>query len=172
MLEAAKIDLSRSGSGPGSGLKPVLSGILWALSSTALLTLGFLAWVYISFRLATSGADEASIQSTRTALGVYARLVLLKGLLPQLLLALLAWPVLDRLFSLRDRGRKSVAAGLLACAALAAAVVIPTLLTSSLLDLPAVKFKDAWNFVQTYLEMTIGVSAALLLPRLLRRPPS
>jgi hypothetical protein len=103
------------------------------------------------------------------ALRIYATLVLLKGLLPQLLLALLLWPVLDRLLSLRDRGRKGVAAGLVACAALAAAVVAPTLLTSSLLGLPPVKFRDAWNFVQTFLEMTIGVSAALLLPRLLGR---
>ena len=147
--------------------RPVRVGLLWGLSSALLLTFGFLALMYVVNRLAQAQTDPATVRQTQLALVIYARVVLLKGLLPQLAIALALWPVLDRLFAFQRRGRMGLVAGLTLSALLAALIVAPTLLPLNLDSLPAVKFRSVGNFVASVLEMTAAVATATLLPRLL-----
>jgi hypothetical protein len=141
------------------------SGLLWAFCAGLLLTFGFLGMVYVATLLAQARSDPASVREMQVALVIYARVVLVKGLLPQLLIALALWPALDRLFSFGSRGRWGEVLGLSGSALLAALIVAPTLLPLDLDLLPAVKFRSAGNFVVSVLEMTAAVAAATLLPR-------
>lgn len=141
-------------------------GALWFGSAALLLVLGFLAVVYAgALSLELRGGSE-SVGEAQSALVIYARMVLLKGLLPQLLLALLLWSVLDRRFGFRRRGRLGLALGVTLCALLAGAVVAPLLLPLHLPPLARVKFTGPGNVVATVLEMTAAVASALLLPQL------
>jgi hypothetical protein len=144
-----------------------LRAALWVSSASLLLAVGFLGLVYAVSVLARARSEPASVRGMQTALVIYARVVLVKGLLPQLLLTLALWPALDRLLSLRRRGRLGVVAGVASAAALAALVVAPTLLTAALPGLPAVRFQGPVNFVETVVEMTLAVASACLVPRLL-----
>jgi hypothetical protein len=130
-----------------------------------LLTVGFLLFVYAATLLAQTQLDEGSAGTMQIGLSIYARVVLLKGLLPQLLLALLLWPLLDRIFSLQRWGKRGLVLGLAASAALALFFVIPGLLMLDFKELPAVKFRSSANLIVSALEMTAAVTVALLLPR-------
>jgi hypothetical protein len=111
-----------------------------------LLAGGFLAYVF-AFALLAAGE---SVRETQTALMIYARTVLIKGLLPQLLLTLALLALALRFF----RGRTTLA--VIACALVAGLGVAAALLPLDLPRLPAVKYKGAWNFTATVLEMTAG----------------
>jgi len=130
-----------------------------ALLSALLLTAGFLGSVF----LATLWIDPASTRETQIALAIYARVVLVKGLLPQLALALLLGAVLGRVPRLAGRGGRALLRAALA-AGLAALVVAPTLMPLDLPTLPAVKFRGPGNFAATVLEMSAAVALALVLP--------
>jgi uncharacterized membrane protein len=130
------------------------------LLSALLLCAGFLAFV----ALASLRIEPDAVREGQVALVIYARVVLVKGLLPQLALALLLGPAIARIPALAGaRGAPSAARAILA-AGVAALVVAATLMPLDLPSLPAVKFRGPGNFVATALEMTGAVAAALWIP--------
>lgn len=134
-----------------------------ALLSFALLTAGFLGGVF----LATFWIDPESTRKTQIALAIYARVVLVKGLLPQLALALVLGAALDRAPRLAGGGVGRKALRALLAAGLSALAVAPTLMPLDLPTLPAVKFRGPGNFAASVLEMTAAVATALLLAEFL-----
>lgn len=154
---------------PSSVKRPLRAGLLWVSSAALLLTTGFLAYVVVAARIAIAGAEADAVRSTQMAFFVYAKLVLAKGLLPQLLLTFGIWGLADHFLALGARGKIRLSLAIVGASALAAAVVIPTMLTADIMDLPAVKFRDAWNLVQTFSEMTVAVAASVLLTRWIGR---
>lgn len=154
--------MTEDAAGPG---RSWLGGARWALAATGLLAAGFLAYVYLASLVAAGHLEQAETARTQRALVMYARVVLVKGLLPQLWIALALWPVLGRALARRLRGRAGEALGLLACATLAGLVVLPTLLVADLPGLPAVRFRDLGNAAATLAETTAAVAAALWLAR-------
>ncbi len=157
---------------------PLAWELLFALVSTLLLSLGFLGYVYLASVVASHNLVEAqAIGRMQEVLVVYARTLLVKGLLPQLAIALLLWVPLDRLLSSRLISSRApgglskliLIVGIFVCAAVGNAIVVPTLLLVEHPGMPAVKFTGTWNVVRTFLEMTSAVAAAALLPRLLHR---
>ena len=142
----------------------LVPGLVWLASATLLLAGGFLLFAYAAARLAGGAGAEA-----RTALAIWAQVVLVKGLLPQLWLCLALWPVCDRLLGLRARGRVGLAAGLAIAALVAGVPVAAWLLTLELPRLPAVVFRGPGNFAATVLEMSVPVWLAGLLPALVLR---
>lgn len=144
---------------------PRASDIGWAVVSSLLLAGGFLGYVYLASRVAQRNLDSDSVQTMQTAFVIYARTVLVKGLLPQLLLSLGLFRVLDFFFSIRGRGRTRLILGLVVSALVAAVIIAPTLMVANFPHLPAVKFRDTTNFVVTCLEMTAAVSAATIVSK-------
>jgi hypothetical protein len=146
--------------------RAVLAGLVWWASASLLLCVGFLAVVYAVSLQAVAAAEPESVRQVQLGLVIYARVVLLKGLLPQLLLALGLFALLDRAFALGARGSLAVAAGVVVAAAAASLVVAPTLLRLELPALPPVRYRGPWNFLRTCAEMTAAVAVAALIPRL------
>jgi len=145
--------------------RPWRDGALWALAATGLLAAGFLFYVYLASLVAAGHLEDPQTARTQHALVIYARVMLVKGLLPQLWIALALWPVLGRRLLRRLGGRLGEGVGLLACAALAGLVVLPTLLLADLPGLPAVRFRDLGNALATLAETSAAVVAALWLAR-------
>jgi hypothetical protein len=143
----------------------LLRGLVQVASAHLLLVVGFFALVWASGRLAES-------EETLRALTVWARVVLVKGLLPQLWLSLVLWPLLRRLPGLSGAGVRealAIALGVL----LAGVLVASLLMTRPAPGYPAVVFRGPGNFVATVLEMSVAVATAIGLPRwwLARRGP-
>jgi hypothetical protein len=95
---------------------------------------------------------------------ICARIVLIKGLLPQLLFTLMLLGAFERYAPV-----VSVAIAAIPCALIAGVAVAALLLPASLPKLPAVQYEGTWNFVATVLQMTAVVTVATLAPRLLLR---
>ena len=146
----------------------VLGSLAWLASSALLLCVGVIGSMYAAIRLARGDPD--ALRKTQFALVVYTQVVLLKGLLPQLLLAWAVWPLVERSFSLRSRGRRAVALGLVAAAALASLPAAALLLPAPLFGLSPVRYSGALNLLETCAEMTLAVALALAIPRLLVAP--
>jgi hypothetical protein len=125
--------------------------------------LGFAVFVAIGARLA--GGDVEAVERTRQTLAVYAAVVLLKGLLPQWLLTLILYRIAAPRFQL-ERSRRRMAVGVGLCALGAGGIVAALLLPSPLPGWPAaVVYRDAANFLATWLELSVAVSLAGWLPR-------
>ena len=136
--------------------------LVWSAAAAVLLSCGFLFFVFLASRLASGDAD--AVDETRRALVVYARIVWLKGLLPQLAVCLLLFLAAERPFRLSASGRPRVGAALFGCALLAGAVALP-LLTVDAPGWPGVVFQGPGNVVATLLEMSAAVTAAAWLAR-------
>lgn len=140
--------------------------LLWAIASGLLLAVGLLLYVAFAYRIGRPD-EAAAARELRGALTVYAEFVLYKGLLPQLLVTLTLYPLLDRIFDLKIRGRLAIAAGVASCAALAGLLVATTLMRTEIFDLPAAVYTGPANFTLTVLQLTAAVTAAMLIPRFL-----
>jgi hypothetical protein len=138
--------------------------------SSLLLVGGFAAYVAIAYA-ARRPADPEAAREMRQALEIYFRVVTVKGLLPQLWIALPLGALLERLFPARARGRGGPAVLLAVAAALAGLLVASTLLRADIPGSPRVVFTGPSNFARTWLEMSAAVTAAALLPRLAGRAP-
>lgn len=141
--------------------------VAWILASTALLVVCFLGYVYVASLVAGSRAPEEDVRKLQTALALYARIVLLKGLLPATAISFLLWLGIDRLMPLRKRSigvRLLVTAG---CTGLASLAVAATLMPNPWLELPAVRFTGVSNFVATTLQLAGGIGAAMIVSRVL-----
>lgn len=140
-------------------MSPTLRGLLWALASCLLLLLGFGAAVLGVYALGVwLGAPGAGSAPNVTMLAVYFRVVLFKGLLPQLLLALALWPLLRR--GLPGLARRAPAAGLALAALAAYAVVAPLLLSVELPGWPALQMRSSFHHLSTALLSLAAVVAA------------
>jgi hypothetical protein len=146
--------------------------LLWWACASALLAGGFVLYLLLGFAIARP-ADAAAARELRAALTIYGKVVLFKGLLPQLWLALVLAGLLERRF-LRARGRAGLAVLLALSAGLAGLPVAATLLRADLPWLPRAVFTGPLDFAMTWLQMSAAVVAAALLPRLAwptLRPP-
>jgi hypothetical protein len=144
-----------------------VSGLVWWASASLLLCVGFLALVYAASLAAVARSEPEAVRQTQLSLVIYARVVLVKGLLPQLLVTLGLFALLDRACALSARGRRGVVAGVVGAAAAASLLVAPTLLPLALPALPSVSYRGPGNFLRTCAEMTAAVALAALVPRLL-----
>jgi hypothetical protein len=142
-----------------------LGGPAWALCAAVLLSAGFLGSVHAGTAIALAHAKPEALLQVQTAFVVYARVVLVKGLLPALLVALLLWPLLDRGGRFSGRGRAGLALGLAIAAMLASVAIAAALLPLTLPGLPPVTFTGALNFARTCAEMTGAVMLAAWIPR-------
>ncbi|MGH0030717.1 MAG: hypothetical protein ACQGVC_13060 [Myxococcota bacterium] len=135
---------------------------LWAVCAGLLLLVVFAGYVAVVARLAPGDAE--TVERTRQGLALYAGIVLLKGLLPQLVATFVLYAVLaPRLDFERSRGR--VVLGVVGCAAAAGLLAAGLLLPLELPGLPSVRYRGVGNFAATALELTAGVSLACLAAR-------
>lgn len=148
---------------PAAPARRPLALLLWGALAAVLLTTAFLAYVALAAQLVAG--DGATVRRTQGALILYARVVLAKGLLPQLAIVLALWPLADRWLDLESRGARGVVAGLLGLSAVGAVAVLPILATEWP-GLPAVKLSGVLQALRTVAEMTAGVAAAALVPKL------
>jgi len=162
---------SRAGDGPLS----LGRSVLWLLLSTAilLLGLGLLVAAMYGIVLVRGGLEEGQLGVQQAAALLYFRVVLLKGLLPQLALTLALWPALSKLLPFARRSRAGLSAGLAIAAALAWAIVAPLVLSTSWPFGPPLRMRGLSDKLGTALLMTAAVATAAALPRLRAlRPPS
>jgi hypothetical protein len=141
--------------------------LLLLTSGGALLMVGLYA-----LGLAT-GAWKVPAEA-KLVLTIYYKVVVVKGLAPQLLLSLLIWPLLRKLRSAEDAGRLRLWLELLAAAALAFCVVAPLLLSVDFEHWPALSMPGWGSRLANLVMMSIAVAAAAWLPHalLFSRPPS
>jgi general secretion pathway protein C len=149
--------------------REALRALLWLVAAAVLLTAGFLAWLLISAYLAGRSLDPAETARLQLALVLYARVVLFKGLLPQLVLAFALWPLAERVFALERRGWLGAAAGMIAASAVASVAIAGLLLPSNAWGLAAVRYPGLARYVQTCAEMTAAAAAALMVSSWLLR---
>jgi len=141
---------------------------LWLVSSSVLLLAGFASIVTAMFflGLATGSIAPEKAKTVQTIMVTYFRVVFVKGLLPQLLLALAFWPALRRLCPWAERSRSGMAVGLALAAGLAYAIVAPLLLTVEYAGWPALQMRSLYHHVGSASLMTGAVVLAGLVARL------
>ena len=143
----------------------VLFGVTWAVSAAALLIVGFAAVVAASASIAIARAAPGAAAGLSGAFTLYAGVVLLKGLLPALALALLLWALLAGVAQLRDRRGIALAGALLFAATLGSVAAAGLLMPVPIRRLGAVHFTGAGNFARTCVEMALPVALAAWLTR-------
>jgi hypothetical protein len=133
--------------------------------ATLLLAGGFALYLVFAYTLKRPAASSPEAAELRQALEVYGRLVILRGLLPQLWLTLPLAAGLERIAPgfARSGARRTLALAIAAGAA--GLLVASTLLRLQLPGAPRVVFTGPLNFAFTWLEMTAGVVAAVLAAR-------
>ncbi|HVN36889.1 MAG TPA: hypothetical protein VMW19_01790 [Myxococcota bacterium] len=135
--------------------------LLRVACSSLLLVGGFALYLLVVYRLKRP-PDPRAAQELRVALQVYGRLLAIRGLLPQLWIALPLAALLRR-FS-RDGGRAALVVSLAFAAGVAGLIVAAILLPANLPGAPRVVFTGPGNFAATWLEMSAAVLVAALLP--------
>lgn len=116
--------------------------------------------------LATGSIPPERAEAFQMIMKTYFRVVFVKGLLPQLILALAFWPALRRLWPWAERSRSGMVAGLALAAGVAYAVVAPLLLTAVFPDWPALQMRGLYHHVGSGSLMIGGVVFASLVARL------
>jgi hypothetical protein len=144
--------------------------LLWGACSSLLLVVGFALYLLLVYALKRP-ADPEAANELRQALEIYGRLVSVRGLLPQLWIALLLSALLERAFPSQTRSRVGLAVAVAVAAGLAGLLVASTLLPMEVRGTARVVYTGTWNFVATWLELSAGVTAAALLPRWLGPSP-
>ena len=142
----------------------VRTAALWLCCSALLLSAGFLAVVALGLEIATARSEPAAAASLQAIFGVYASVVLIKGLLPALALTLALWAGLDHRWQISLRGARVTALAVLVAAALGSVIAAATLLPLRVPGLPAVHFNGIGNFLRTCAEMAGPVALAAWLP--------
>jgi hypothetical protein len=140
--------------------------LLRLIGSSLLLVGGFVLYLTLVYTWKRPADPEAALK-LRQSLEVYGRLLAVRGLLPQLWIALPLAALLRRLFPGRASTRAGFAGLLAVAAGLAGALVVGLLLPANLPGAPRVVYTGPLNVALTWLEMTAAVLAAALLPRLL-----
>ncbi|HXK25895.1 MAG TPA: hypothetical protein VMS55_24730 [Myxococcota bacterium] len=135
--------------------------LLRGVCSSLLLLGGFLLYLLVVYRW-KSPPDPKAAQELRQALQVYGRLLVIRGLLPQLWIALPLGALLARFFP-RAGGRAAHALRLAFATGVAGLLVAAILLPANLPGAPRVVFTGPGNFVATWLEMSAAVFVAALL---------
>jgi hypothetical protein len=143
--------------------------LLRGVCSSLLLVGGFALYLVVAYRWKRS-PDPHAAQELRQALQVYGRLLVTRGLLPQLWIALPLAALFARGFS-RGGGRAALALPLALATGLAGLLVAAILLPANLPGAPRVVFTGPGNFAATWLEMSVAVLLAALLPRWLWPDP-
>ena len=149
----------------------------WGLLAALLVSFGFAAWLLATGLVLGADADPDRAQRLHTALTVYGLVVLTKGLLPAVGLAVVLFALLDRGGLASRHGRRGVVVAIAAASGLASAVVVGLLLPSSFAGLPAARYRGPGHGVQSAAELALAVALALgiaraLLGRLGTRPAS
>lgn len=135
--------------------------LLWGIVSSALLFLGFAVLVLCMYLAGSAGAaPDLRTEANRLMVGIYFRVVFFKGLLPQLWLALAAWPLLRRAWPDLERGGMRRLAGLGVAALLAYALVAPLLLSADWPGWPALQMRNSSHQIGTALGCVVGVVLA------------
>jgi len=141
---------------------------LWWVLASALLAGGLALYLLLAFALQRP-AEPAAAEELRTALTLYGRLVLVKGVLPQLWIALALATLLEHRAPALARSRARLAALFGACAGVAGLLIASTLLRADIPGSPRAVFTGPLNFARTWLEMSAAVTGAMWLPRALWR---
>ena len=142
--------------------------VLWGAAAAALLALGFgLAMSAGLVAMLGSGAldDPDLATTTRTGFAVYFLVILLEGLIPQIVLVLMAWPLVTRRFPECHKSWRGLAFAVIPLASIAAVLATHGVLAIPKDPLPHVAIRGAANHIATYFFMTTATSAALLLAR-------
>jgi hypothetical protein len=138
--------------------------LLRAACASLLLAGGFAAYLVVAYLLKRPPDPEAA-RELRQALELYGQLLIGRGLLPQLWIALPLAALLARAFPAWTRSRAGTVGALAFAAGLAGLLVAATLLRAELPGEPRVVFTGPGNFLATWLEMSAGVIAAAWLAR-------
>jgi len=139
--------------------------LLWGVVSTLLLVGGLALYLVVAYTLRRP-ADPDAARELRQALEIYARVVVVKGLLPSLWIAVPLGALLERLFPARARSRRGLAALLALAAGLAGLLVVATVFRAAIPGLPRIVLSGPAHVARTWLELSAAVTAAMLLPRL------
>lgn len=142
--------------------------LLRGVCSSLLLVGGFALYLLVAYRWKRP-PDPQAAQELRQALQVYGRLLVVRGLLPQLWIALPLAALLARGFP--RGGGAALALPLALATGLAGLLVAVVLLPANLPGAPRVVFTGPANFAATWLEMSAAVLVAALLPRWLWPDP-
>ena len=157
----------------GRSLYFVRAAGVWLLrlgASALLLAAGFGLLLALVYGWVTTVGDVPAERAQILQLGLlaYFRLIFVKGLLPQLVLAVVLWPPLAYLRPTWDAAAGRRLLGLALAAGAAYAVVAPSLLTVDFAGWPALQMQRGADHVTTALLMTGAVSVAAWLPTLRR----
>ena len=150
-----------------------MRALRWLAASSLLLAAGFAGVVLVGLQLAleTGILDPAQRAPARVAATTYYRVVLVKGLLPQLGLVIAAALALERRGALHRGVGWRAPALLAASAAVAYALAGPWLLASALPGWPALQMPTLGEKLATGLLMVAAVTAAALAGRRLAGAP-
>ena len=159
-LKRATSSADRAGATGGT-----IRNLLWVAISALLLSLVFGGYVLMMILLASSQVEPEKVRETQTAFIVYAKLIFLKGLWPQLAVTFCLFGLLQAFANLLARGWRYWTGGVVFSAMAAAALIILTLLTSDAMALPAVKLRGTGDFLSILFEMTTGLSLAIIVSR-------
>lgn len=151
---------------------PAVRSLLALACAIALLIAGAQGLIHLLAWLGTSLGSFGPDSDPLPALGFYYRVVMFKGLLPQLVLAFLLWSVAARVFGRSGRrvSRWRCTAELSLASLVAFTVVTPLLLTVEIQGLPALVMKTAGNVVWSAVLMTAATTVCLALPLALLPP--
>ena len=138
----------------------------WLVASTLLASVGLLGFAYLATQLATPTDGGTSVRKAQIAVVIWAREVLVKGLLPHLWITIGLWWGVERLLAARAL-REGQRIGLGACLAAATSVLVVSQgLTAELFDGPTVVIDGTAALLRASLELTLGTSLAAALPHL------
>jgi hypothetical protein len=138
--------------------------IAWAGLSAVLLIAGFALLLLGSYTITWLAGDLQPDRVREVQAGYLSAfaVIALKGLLPQLLVTAAAWLALRRFWADLRSGWRNLALGTAGVASLAYGLAVPALLLSSHRLLPALAPRNLQEHFFTFLFMTGGVTAALL----------
>lgn len=143
-------------------MRALAGWLLWTLASSALLLAVFGGLVLALFFLgqATGSIDPAAGLENRLMTTTYFRVVFFKGLLPQLLLALVLWPLVGARLAGPVASARRETGALALVAALAYALVMPLLLSAEQPGWPALQMRSVGQHLSTAVLCGVAVVAA------------
>jgi len=139
--------------------------LLWGVCSSLLLVGGLALYLVAGYAL-TRPADPDAARELRQALEIYGRVVVVKGLLPSLWIAVPLGALLERRFPARAGTRRGLAVLLALAAGLAGLLVVATVFRAVIPGMPRLVLDGPAHYARTWIEISAAVTAALLLPRL------
>jgi hypothetical protein len=141
--------------------RPLLFGAATMLVLAAVFIGGILALAWVSGLRHPDGASR----NTQTALLLYARIVLIKALVPHAFATCATYAIVERFTAVGGLGRWFQRAAFGAIGLVAAALITWLWLPSTWFDLARITTHGPANFASTCMEITVATTAAALVAR-------